>query len=142
MPDYIKGQQTGGDVPEQTPVITTVVVDTVTLVHAPAAATKATVTVAAGAVRHVCSGITASIGCGITAQTPININLIDGVSGGATLLWSGVAAAAVNNACWYELTGLSIHGSLNTAMTLEFAAAGVAASVEAVVLHYYDEFEK
>jgi hypothetical protein len=111
-----------------------------TQVHNPAAATQATCSKAAGSanVQHVCTAITASIACGATAQTPIHAYLRDGATGAGTILWSAVLAAPANGTAGVSLTGLNIVGSAGTAMTLEFEAAGVAASVESVALSGYD----
>lgn len=111
-----------------------------TAVHAPAAATQATISKAAGGagVRHIATGITATIACGATAQTPINVYLRDGATGAGAIIWAGAIAAPANGVGVITLTGLSIVGTANTAMTLEFSAAGVAASVEAVTLTGYD----
>jgi hypothetical protein len=114
---------------------------TTTAVHNPAAATQATITQAsAGAgYRNVCFGIIASIACGATAQTPVHVYLRDGATGTGTIIASAVVAAPANNYGLIELFGLKIQGSLATAMTLEFEAAGVAASVESVTLLTYVE---
>lgn len=105
----------------------------------PAVATQATVTRAAGGagVRHVCKSITVSLACGATPQTPINVYVRDGASGAGTILWSGAVAAPANGSETIAIP-LSIAGSANTAMTIEFSAAGVAASLEAVSMTGYD----
>jgi hypothetical protein len=107
---------------------------------APAAATQATVTLAAGAagVRHVCTSITASVATGATAQTPINVYLRDGATGAGAVLWAGCAAAPVNGSCVIAVPMVAIPGTAATAMTVEFSAAGVAASLEAVTMTGYD----
>lgn len=110
--------------------------------HAPAAATQATIAKAAVAgKRHVCKCITATLACGATAQTPITVVLRDGLTGAGPVLWAGVLSAPVNQCASIQLPGLSIVGSPNTAMTLEFTAAGVAASLEAVTLNGFDVTE-
>lgn len=111
-----------------------------TVVHAPGAAAQATATKAAGGagVRHVCTSISATIACGATAQTPLNVFLRDGVTGAGTPIWAASIAAPVNGTGILSFDGLSIVGSANTAMTLEFSAAGVAASVEAVTVCGFD----
>jgi hypothetical protein len=110
------------------------------VLHAPAAATQATITKSAGAagVKHVCTSIAATLAAGGTAQTPINVYLRDGATGTGTIIWAGSVSAPVNSAAIIALTDLSIVGSAATAMTLEFSAAGVAASVQAVTLTGYD----
>lgn len=135
--------KTGGTLAIRQDCSTSSVPITKTIVHRPTTATKATVTIPAGGagVHHVCAGISASIATGATAQTPINLDLIDGASGGNAYLWSASAAAPANSAAWWEETGVAIQGTANTQMTLEFSAAGVAASLETVTIHYYDVFE-
>jgi dihydroorotase-like cyclic amidohydrolase len=106
------------------------------VVHTPAAATQAIAAKAAGGegVRHVCRGISASIACGANAQTPIRLVLRDGATGVGAILWSKKLSAPANSTANVDLTGLAYVGSPNTAMTLEFAAAGVAASEQDVTL--------
>lgn len=107
--------------------------------HTPTAATQATITKAAVAgTRHVCDSITATIACGATAQTPINVVLRDGASGVGAILWSAKLSAPVNSMADIELESLGIIGTSGNAMTLEFTAAGVAASEEAVSMVGYD----
>jgi hypothetical protein len=105
----------------------------------PAAATKATVTKAAGAagVRHVVTGFAFTIACGATAQTPLQVDVIDGATGGTTRLFSGTIAAPVNGVGVVALSCLSLIGTAATGLTIEFSAAGVAASVQAVSLWGY-----
>lgn len=101
--------------------------------HTPSSATKATISKAAVAgIRHVCESITVSIAAGATAQTPVGVVLRDGATGAGTILWSAKLAAPVDGCAVIALSGLNIMGSVDTAMTLEFAAAGVTASEEAV----------
>lgn len=103
--------------------------------HEPAAATQATCSIAAAAnTKYVCKEISASIACGATAQTPISVRLRDGATGAGTVLWSMMLSAPANTCATIYLTGLSIPGSNNTAMTLEFSGAGVAASQQTVNL--------
>jgi hypothetical protein len=110
-----------------------------TSVNIPAAATQATTTKAAGGagVRHVCTGIVATVATGATAQTPISVFLRDGASGGGSIVFAAVVAAPANGTGVLALSGLHIVGSANTAMTLEFNAAGVTGSNEAVTLTGY-----
>lgn len=139
---FVKRQLSNGDVPLLEPISAATSPITDMAVHEPVAATKATVTVAAVlGVRHVCAGISAAIAAAATPQTPVHIRLIDGASGGASLLWSMVLSAPANTADWIEMTGLGIQGSINTAMTLEFEAAPVAGAFETVALHSYDYSE-
>jgi hypothetical protein len=107
-----------------------------TAVSEPVAATQATVTKAAGAsgVKHVCYGIIATVACGATAQTPLNVELLDG----ASVVLAASIAAPVNGVGVVQLSGLHIPGTAATSMTLRISAAGVAASVSAVTLIGYD----
>jgi hypothetical protein len=111
-----------------------------TTYHVPAAATVATTTKAAGGagVRHVCNSITATVACGTTAQTPVKVYLRDGTAGSGTIIWACTLAAPANGVGGLTVTDLNIVGSANTAMTLEFSAAGVTDSVEAVTLTGFD----
>ena len=105
----------------------------------PATAAQATITKAAIAgVSHVCNAITASVACGATAQTPIQVVLRDGLTGAGTVLWTAALAAPANGVAKVSVSGLGIIGTAGNAMTLEFTAAGVAASQEAVTLSGYD----
>lgn len=111
--------------------------------HTPAANTQATITRAAGAagVRHVCRSITASIiGLAASAETTVIVSLRDGASGAGTILWSTqlLVAGTTGTQAGVSLSGLNIVGSAATAMTLEFAAAGGASTLESVALTGYD----
>ena len=104
--------------------------------HTPATATQATASRAAGAagVRHVATTLTACIASGITVQTPVLINLRDGATGAGAVLWSGAVSAPANDSNCTIISGLAMIGTAATAMTLEFAAAGAAATQETVTL--------
>jgi hypothetical protein len=104
--------------------------------HSPAANTQATASAAAAGagVRWVCTAIMAGIAATGTAPaaTSVTLNLRDGASGAGTVLWSaelGVPATAGATA-GVAISDLWIPGSANTAMTLEFAAAGGANTKE------------
>jgi hypothetical protein len=107
--------------------------------HVPSTATLATITKSAGGsgVRHVCNSITATVATGATAQTPILVYLRDGATTAGTILWAGTLSAPANSAGVLAVTGLSIVGTANTAMCLEFSAAGVTASQCVVTLGGY-----
>lgn len=107
-----------------------------TVTSFPAAATQATATRAPGGpgVRHICRGISVAIAAGATPQTPIRAVLRDGATGAGTILWSKTLAVPANQGASVDLSPVTIVGSANTAMTLEFTAAGVAASQEDVTL--------
>ena len=107
----------------------------------PAAATQATVTQAAGGVgvRHVCRSISATLATAGTAQSAaVQLNLRDGATGAGTVLWSKQVVLPSNSVWEVNLTGLNVVGSANTAMTLEFGAAGAAGSYQSVGLTGYD----
>jgi hypothetical protein len=107
---------------------------------ATAAAGQASASQAAGGagVRHVCTSIHASFAAGATPGAATQVNLRDGATGAGTILWSGVLDCLAGSANSISISGLSIVGSANTAMTLEFAAAGAATTVENVSLTGYD----
>jgi hypothetical protein len=108
--------------------------------HVPSTATLATVTKAAGSagVRHVCTGIYASVSCDSTAQTPIKIYLRDGATTAGTILWAGTVAAPANGSGIIEISGLNILGTAATAMCGEFSGAGVTGSQCVVTITGYD----
>ncbi len=116
-----------------------------TVVHAPAANTQASASKAAGGagVRHVCESICATFAAGATAPAAVQVtvNLRDGASGAGTVLWSAVMAlpaTAGATATPIIISDLNIVGSPNTAMTLEFSAAGGLNTFEAVSMAGYD----
>lgn len=112
----------------------------------PAANTQATTSQPAGGagVHHVCTWIAASLTAGSTAPTvpatPVNVRLRDGASGAGTVIWlCGLAIpATAGESDKILLSGLEIVGSANTAMTLEFSAAGGAGTFEIVAFGGYD----
>lgn len=109
------------------------------LFHIPAAATQATVTQAAGAagVKNVATLLSYAIVTVGTAQTVISIALRDGATGAGTVLWSKQFILPVNATVNESVSLPHVQGSAATAMTLEFSAAGVAASLESVSLAGY-----
>lgn len=113
----------------------------------PGVGVQATATKAARAgCRHICTGITATLVGGTVAPAAVQatLNLRDGATGTGTILWSAVLAlpaTAGSSAVPVQLSGLQILGSINTAMTLEFAAAGGANTFEAVSLQGFDMAE-
>lgn len=115
--------------------------------HTPVANTQATISRAAGTgtQRHVATSIVATLSTD-TAAVAANVllNLRDGATGAGTILWStrllintNVATIGGAPIAGIAISGLSIPGSLATAMTLEFAAAGGANTFEAVALTGY-----
>jgi len=106
----------------------------------PAAAAQATVTRAAGGagVRHICNSISASLSGGTVASGIRKVYLRDGAAGVGTILWAGNMQVAIAGSEEIQISGLSIVGSANTAMTLEFDAAAGVASQENVTMTGYD----
>lgn len=108
--------------------------------HAPASNTQATASRAAGGlgIKHRCTALSARISAGTTAPaaTTGTLNLRDGASGAGTVLasWSVSLASAAAAKDEVVLSDINIVGSANTAMTLEFAAAGGATTLESVNL--------
>lgn len=109
--------------------------------HVPAANTVATISKAAVATqRHVCTSITASVSSdGAPTPATLVVNLRDGATGAGTIVYafSLSLVATSGDAAVYGLSGLNIIGTLNTAMTLEFAAAGGANTYETVAMTGY-----
>lgn len=107
----------------------------------PAAATQATTSRAAGGagVRHVCTGIFATLATGATAQAAAAVLVLrDGLTGAGAILWTKQSILPVNGVWNVEISGLNIVGSAATAMTLEFVAAGVAGSFQSVSMTGYE----
>lgn len=111
------------------------------VIHNPAATSQATASIAAEAgVRHVadCLSFSADSGGAVTAANVV-INLRDGATGAGTIIWTYVSSAPTAAALGlteitpHSICGLSLVGTTNTAMTLEFSA-GVTNLVEAVSL--------
>lgn len=116
------------------------------ITHTPTANTQATITRAAGGagIRHVCTSITALLSAPAAATSGVvQINLRDGGTGAGTILWSatvqiGGASSVSGGAVGVSISGLNIFGTANTAMTLEFSAAGGANTSESVALTGHD----
>lgn len=115
------------------------VASTWTGVHVPATATQATKTQASAGSgkRNVCTGFTVTICANGTAPvptTPVTAKLIDGASGGGTLLWQTNInmPAAAGGIVSFNRSGLWLVGSQATAMTIEFSAAGPTNTYESV----------
>lgn len=115
------------------------------IVHTPAANTQATISRAAVAsTRHICTSLSAVLTApAAIASGTVQINLRDGATGAGTILWSqtlqvGGATSISADRAIIQLSGLQIFGTANTAMTLEFSAAGGASTLESVSLTGYD----
>lgn len=112
-------------------------------VHAdPAAAAVASVSRAAGGlgVKHICTSIHATLNAGAGATGIIKLYLRDGAAGVGAILWSASIQAPAAGFAKIELSDLSILGSANAPMTLEFSAAGGAGSQENVSFTGYSVF--
>ena len=89
--------------------------------------------------RHVVTGFTFSLAIVGTAQAAaLQVDVIDGASGGTTRLWSGVmGGGAINTNQQIQVSCCSLMGTANTALTIEFSAAGATATVQACSLWGY-----
>lgn len=106
--------------------------------HTPAANTQATISRAAVASqRHVCKGFTVTLSAVAAIAAPLVVVLRDGASGAGTILWSSKLMAPAGQVVTISRDNLNIVGSVNTAMTLEFAAAPGATNFENVALNGY-----
>jgi len=111
-----------------------------TALHTPAAATQATCSIAAGGagVRHVCRSVSMSYYGSGGAAGPTLVHLRDGATGAGTIKRSWyLGTSAANIVDHVDLAGLNIFGTANTAMTLEFAAAGAANTFQQVSMSGY-----
>ena len=110
------------------------------VVHTPAVNTRATATKAAGGagLRHICTSLTVVLVADTTAPAAVvlTVELRDGATGAGTIVWqeriSLPAVAGVMNGI--VVPNLHIRGTANTAMTLEFSAAGGANTFESVTM--------
>lgn len=100
------------------------------------AAAQATAVKGAGGAgqKHVCYGIIATLAAGATAQTPIEIQVLDG----ASVILRAQVSAPVDGVGAVTLVGLHLIGTAATSMTLQFAGAGAAATIQSVTLIGYD----
>lgn len=109
-----------------------------TVLDVPAAATQATVSRAADAGgRHICKSITVTIAAAATASGIVIAILRDGPTSTGTELWSGALSVPANGSGDITISGLNITGSKNTAMTIEFTAAGAADTQQTVAISGY-----
>lgn len=99
-----------------------------------AVATKAAV----AGMRHVATTITACLASTGISSIVVKLHLRDGASGSGTILWSGILGVTGINQCQQiSVTGLSITGSTNTDMTLEFSSTATTIS-QSVTLTGFD----
>ena len=115
------------------------------IAHTPATNVQATISKAAlASTRHIATSISFSLNVVLsTAITTVQVNLRDGASGAGTILWSMTAGGFTTGNQQglfvpFSISGLSLVGSVNTAMTLEFSAAAGAGTFESVSLTGYD----
>jgi hypothetical protein len=103
-----------------------------TEVHVPSSATQGTVTKTAPGIgkRLVITGIHATIATAATEQIPLLVELLEG----ATRKMAWKVACPANGMAGVALTKQTIVLAANTACTLRFSGAGVAASEQAVTL--------
>ncbi len=108
--------------------------------HAPAAATQATISRAAVAGRrHVATSITVCLASVAAQAAPVVFSLRDGATGAGIIKWSAtLVAPATYGQC--VAVPVNIVGSVNTAMTLESAAAPAASNFATVALTGYDTY--
>jgi hypothetical protein len=106
------------------------------VVDFPATNAIATATKAAGgaSVRHILTGFCFTLsGAAAAATALVRCDVLDG----ATPIFSGVLSAVANETAKIEFEELSLVGSLNTAMVIQFSAAGGAGTQEAVSMFGY-----
>ena len=106
----------------------------------PATNTAATATRAADAAgrRHVLTSLHFSVtGAAAAAAGIVQCVVRDGATGVGTVIWSGVLAAPTAGASEISLGNLSIVGSVNTALTIEFAGASGAGTQQSVTATGY-----
>lgn len=106
------------------------------VINFPATDTTATATKAAGGagVRHVLTGFCFSLsGASGTATALLRCDILDG----ASQIFSAVLSAPANTTKTIEFDNLSLLGTANTAMIIQFSAAGGAGTQEAVSMFGY-----
>lgn len=105
----------------------------------PAAAAQATTTRTADSNggHHICTSITVGVASGGTVSGIRLVRLRDGTSGNGDILWGVKINIPVDSSREVTLGGLSIKGSRNTAMTLEFVGNASATNEETVAMTGY-----
>lgn len=100
-----------------------------TIVSAPAAATRAIATIAAGGVgvRRVMDSFTVTLAA-VAAQVVREVRILDG----AVVIWQMSLKVVTASVGILQLSNLSLIGSPNTAMTIDFDAAPAAVNFERV----------
>lgn len=108
--------------------------------HAPAANNAATISRAAVTTGvHVLDCAVAKLAAGAAAPTAATVNLVvrDGATGAGTVklqMPMSIPAVAGDPGQTFSQCGLNIVGTVNTAMTIEFSAAGGANTIESVFM--------
>jgi hypothetical protein len=105
----------------------------------PATNNQATTSKAAGGagVRHVCTAFSGSIMSIAAIVVPVYLRVRDGASGAGTVLWTMGFVVPAGTTLNFGLSGLSLLGTANTAMTCEFSAAPGATNFESVSMSGY-----
>ena len=107
-----------------------------TIVDNPAAGVAATIAQAAGAagVRNYLQKLQATVAAPVgAAVAPVNVHVRDGLTGAGAILWSGALSAVNDTAAKLEVAfDPPIMGTAATAMTIEFAAASAAATIQGI----------
>jgi hypothetical protein len=108
--------------------------------HEPAVNVQATISKAAGAgaVRHVCRSISATMNAVAAIAAPISLYLRDGATGAGTIMRSWRFIAPIGTTVQVDLPDLNIFGTAATAMTLEWSAAPGAGNFQNVSMSGYD----
>lgn len=112
------------------------------LTNLSAVSAQATASVAAATdnSKYVVTGFDFRLGASLTLTAgTVGCNVIDGATGTTTYLYQGVMSVVTTGggmALPITMTGLSIVGSNNTALTIEFSA-GVTNGCETVNLYYH-----
>lgn len=102
----------------------------------PAAGVQATISRAAvAAQRHVCKGFSITLNAVGAIVVPVVVNVRDGGTGAGTILWSGRFTAPAGTTVVVTRDNLNLIGSVNTAMTIEFAAAPAAGDFQNVAMN-------
>lgn len=105
-----------------------------TITVAAAVNVTATVTKAAGGagVRHVLTSLRGVVNAVAAQTTPLVLVVRDGATTAGTILWQSKVTALIGTDGVIDATGLSIVGSANTAMCIEFTAAGTTNNFETI----------
>lgn len=115
--------------------------------NVPSAGVKATATTTAGTAPAnptnnnqipylVVQDITACLVAGTSAQTSLQVNLIDGTTGGTNVVWTGIIAASANQGAVISSSYLNIPCKSGFA-TIEYTAAGGTLSSQSVSMGGY-----